>query len=414
MRAGAALAPERIVVVAGHRAEAVAQAARACAPEARIALQDRQLGTADAVRAALPHLPDRGDVIVLYGDTPFIRAETLDGMQTARAAHAVVVLAFEAADPGRYGRLVMDGDRLERIVEFNDATTEEQAITLCNSGVICADAGLLADLVGEIGNDNAAGEYYLTDVVGLARGRGLSAGVVTCDEAELLGVNSRHDLAAAEAAFQAAARRAAMATGVTLEAPETTHFSWDTALARDVHVEPNVVFAPGVEVESGARIRAFSHLEGCRVAPGAVVGPFARVRPGTTLGAGARVGNFVEIKSAALGDGAKVNHLSYIGDAVVGAGANVGAGTVTCNYDGAFKHRTVIGRDAFIGSDTMLVAPVTVGDGAMTASGSVVTADVPAGALAVARARQELKPGFATRFMERLKAMKKQKVAGQG
>jgi bifunctional UDP-N-acetylglucosamine pyrophosphorylase/glucosamine-1-phosphate N-acetyltransferase len=348
----------------------------------------------------------------LYGDTPFIRPETLEALQAARAAHDVVVLGFHAADPGRYGRLVADGDRLERIVEFKDASDAERAITLCNSGVLCGDRAVLFDLIARVGNDNASGEYYLTDVVALARDRGLTAGVVTCVEAETLGINTRAELAGAEAAFQGQARRDAMDNGVTLQAPETVIFAQDTCLGRDCVVEPYVVFGPGVTVESGATIRAFSHLEGCHVSRGAVVGPYARLRPGAELAEDVRVGNFVEIKNAQLGDGAKVNHLSYVGDADVGAGANLGAGTVTCNYDGVFKHHTTIGEGAFIGSSTMLVAPVTVGAGALTGSGSVITRDVPDGALALGRADQTTKPGLGAKLMDRLRARKAEQTKG--
>lgn len=407
MRAGSALAPERVVVVTGHGAASVAQAARAENPDAVVAHQPEQLGTAHAVAQARSALEGfSGDVVVLYGDTPFIRSETLAAMQEARARHAVVVLGFEAAEPGRYGRLVMAGDELDRIVEHADASDGERAMTLCNSGVICADARLLFELVDAVGNDNAKGEYYLTDIVALARGRGLSTGVVTCAEAETLGINTRAELAAAEAAFQARARAEALANGVTLSAPETVFFAFDTVVGRDCVIGPNVVFGPGVTVESGAEIRAFCHLEGCHVSRGAVVGPFARLRPGAELAEDTRVGNFVEIKNAILDEGAKVNHLTYIGDAHIGARANVGAGTVTCNYDGVMKHRTEIGARAFIGSDTMLVAPVRVGADAVTGSGSVITEDVPDGALAIARARQETKPGLALRLMERLRAVK--------
>lgn len=413
MAAGAALDPARVVVVAGHGAEAVRTAVLAHDPEAQVVIQAEQLGTAHAVAQAAPALDGfAGDAVVLYGDTPFIRPETLARMAQARARHDIVVLGFEAADPGRYGRLVMADDDLERIVEFKDATEAERAITLCNSGVVMAAAPVLFDLVEAVGNDNAAGEYYLTDIVTLARARGLSATAVTCAEAETLGVNSRAELAGAEAAFQARARAEALETGVTLPAPETVHFARDTVVGRDAVIEPYVVFGPGVTVESGALIRSFSHLEGCHVSRGAVVGPYARLRPGAELSEDVRIGNFVEIKNALLAEGAKVNHLSYIGDAEIGEGSNIGAGTVTCNYDGVFKHRTTIGKGVFIGSDTMLVAPVTVGDGAMTGSGSVISRDVEPGALALARARQENKPGFATRFFARLRALKSQMGKG--
>ncbi|MCE8438728.1 bifunctional UDP-N-acetylglucosamine diphosphorylase/glucosamine-1-phosphate N-acetyltransferase GlmU [Rhodovulum sulfidophilum] len=407
MAAGRALDPARTVVVTGHQAEAVRAAALDIDPEVAVAEQTERLGTGHAVAQARPALEGfSGDAIVLYGDTPFIRPETLEAMAAARARHAVVVLGFHAADPKRYGRLVMAGETLDRIVEYNDATEDERALTLCNSGVIAADCATLFELIGALSNDNAAGEYYLTDVVGLARARGLSAGVVICDEAETLGVNSRTDLAAAEASFQARARAEALKNGVTLVAPETVFFAFDTVIGRDAVIEPNVIFGPDVTVESGARIRAFSHLEGCHVSRGAVVGPFARLRPGAELAEDVRVGNFVEIKNAQLAEGAKVNHLTYIGDATIGEQANIGAGTVTCNYDGVFKHRTEIGAHAFIGSDTMLVAPVRIGAHAMTASGSVITSDVPEDALALGRARQQVKPGLARRLMDRLRAEK--------
>jgi bifunctional UDP-N-acetylglucosamine pyrophosphorylase/glucosamine-1-phosphate N-acetyltransferase len=322
------------------------------------------------------------------------------------ARHAVVVLGFRAADPGRYGRLVVEGDELLRIVEAKDATPEERAVTLCNSGVLACDAALLLDLCGKVGNANAAGEYYLTAVPALARARGLSAGVVLCDEAETLGINTRAELAAAEAAFQARTRAAAMEDGVTLTAPETVFFALDTVVGRDAVIGPAVIFGPGVTVESGAEVKGFCHLEGCHISRGATVGPFARLRPGAELAEDVHVGNFVEIKNAVLDQGVKVGHLTYLGDATVGEHTNIGAGTVTCNYDGVMKHRTVIGRGAFIGSDTMLVAPVTVGDGAMTASGSVITMDVPPDALGVGRARQANKAGFVQRFMDRLRAVK--------
>ncbi|MBN2759043.1 MAG: bifunctional UDP-N-acetylglucosamine diphosphorylase/glucosamine-1-phosphate N-acetyltransferase GlmU [Rhodobacteraceae bacterium] len=413
MRAGRALEPERVVVVVGHEAEAVAAVVTDEDPHAQIVTQSEQLGTAHAVdqaRAAL--VGQAGDVVVLYGDTPFIRPATLEALQAARAQHDVVVLGFHAADPGRYGRLVADGDRLERIVEFKDATEDERAITLCNSGVLCADRTVLFDLIAEVGNDNAAGEYYLPDVVALARAKGLGAGVVTCPEAETLGINTRVELAAAEAVFQAKARAEALENGVTLQAPDTVIFAQDTYLGRDSVVEPYVVFGPDVTVESGATIRAFSHLEGCHVSRGAVVGPFARLRPGAELAEDVRIGNFVEVKNAQLGEGAKVNHLSYVGDADVGARANLGAGTITCNYDGVFKHRTTIGEGAFIGSSTMLVAPVNVGAGALTGSGSVITRDVPAGDLALARAEQVNKPGLGAKLMDMLRARKINKNKG--
>ncbi len=409
MAAGAALDPAATIVVTGHQGEAVAKAARAIDPEVHIVTQATRQGTADAVAQAAPALgAAAGDVLVLYGDTPFIRPRTLAAMQAARTAGAdLVVLGFEAADPGRYGRLVADAeDRLERIVEWKDATPGERALTLCNSGVVLAAAGDLFDWIARVGNANKAGEYYLTDIAAIARAQGGDARVVRGSEAETLGVNTRADLAAAEAAFQARARAAAIEAGATLAAPDTVMLALDTHLGRDCIVEPYVVFGPGVTVETGARIRAFSHLEGCHVSAGAVVGPYARLRPGAELAEDARIGNFVEVKNASIGQGAKVSHLSYVGDADVGAAANLGAGTVTCNYDGVFKHRTTIGAGAFIGSNTMLVAPVSIGAHAMTASGSVITEDVPEGALALGRARQTNKPALGKRLMDRLRALK--------
>lgn len=413
MQAGRALAPDRTIIVTGHGSDEVTKAALAFDEDAITVLQAEQKGTAHAVAQAGPLLADAtGDVIVLYGDTPFIRPETLEAMQEARARHAVVVLGFHAADPGRYGRLITEGDALMKIVEFKDASDEERAITLCNSGVVCVDAKLLFSLVAEVGNRNAAGEYYLTDIPELARKRGLSAGVVICPEAETLGVNTRAQLAEAEAAFQAQARAEALENGVTLTAPDTVFFALDTVIGRDAIVGPNVIFGPGVTVESGAEIKAFCHLEGCHISRGATVGPFARLRPGAELAEDVHVGNFVEIKNAILDEGVKVGHLTYIGDADIGEHTNIGAGTVTCNYDGVMKHRTTIGKNAFIGSDTMLVAPVKVGDEAMTASGSVITEDVPPAALALGRAAQVNKPGLAVKLFARLRAMKAAKAKG--
>ncbi len=413
MQSGASLTPEHTVIVAGHGADQVSAVAINHDPDASVVIQSEQLGTAHAVLQARDALADfEGDVIVMFGDTPFIRPETLENMIAARARNDVVVLGFEAADPARYGRLVLDGERLERIVEFKDATDEQRAITLCNSGVIAASADTLFSLIDAVGNDNLSGEYYLTDIVGIARDKGLTATAVTCDESETLGVNSRVDLAGAEATFQNRMRAEILANGVTMQAPETVYFAYDTVVGRDTEIEPNVVFGPEVTIESGARIRAFSHLEGCHVSEGAVVGPYARLRPGAELAENVRIGNFVEVKNARIAEGAKVNHLTYIGDAEIGARTNVGAGTVTCNYDGVFKHKTVIGEDSFIGSSTMLVAPVTLGRNSMTASGSVITKDVPEDALALGRAQQVNKPGFARKMFEMLKAKKAKQQEG--
>ncbi|MEN8919454.1 MAG: bifunctional UDP-N-acetylglucosamine diphosphorylase/glucosamine-1-phosphate N-acetyltransferase GlmU [Octadecabacter sp.] len=407
MKAGASLEPEKTIIVAGHGAELVDAAARDWSDDVDVVLQTEQLGTAHAVLQARDALTGfEGDAIVLYGDTPFIQPETLDAMLAARAEHDVVVLGFDAADPGRYGRLVMDGDALNAIVEFKDATDAERAITLCNSGVISAKADVLFDLIDRVSNENASGEYYLTDIIGIARSKGLSATVVRCDEAETMGINSRPELAVAEAAFQTRARTDALENGVTMHAPDTVYFSHDTYIGADTQIEPNVVFAVGVTVENNATIRAFSHLEGCHVSRESVVGPYARLRPGAELSEGVKIGNFVEIKNATIDAGAKVNHLSYIGDAQIGEKSNVGAGTITCNYDGVFKHRTTIGKNVFVGSNTMLVAPVSLGDDSMTATGTIVTKNVPDGDLAVGRARQENKTGFARRMFEKLKSKK--------
>jgi bifunctional UDP-N-acetylglucosamine pyrophosphorylase/glucosamine-1-phosphate N-acetyltransferase len=413
MKAGAGLSPDQTIIVAGHGADLVEAAALDHDPDAQVVLQTEQLGTAHAVAQAKDALAGfAGDAVVLYGDTPFIRPETLTAMAEARANHDIIVLGFNAKDPGKYGRLITQGDTLERIVEFKDASDEERSVTLCNSGVIMSKSQTLFDLIEVVDNDNASGEYYLTDIIAIGRDKGLSATVVACDEAETLGVNARAELVSAEADFQARARRDTLEDGVILTAPDTVFFAHDTVIGRDAIVEQNVVFANGVTVESNARIRAFSHLEGCHVSQGATVGPYARLRPGAELQEDVHIGNFVEVKKSIIATGAKVNHLTYIGDADIGARANIGAGTITCNYDGVFKHRTVIGEDAFIGSNTMLVAPVKIGDNAMTGSGSVVTKDVPDGALGVGRARQENKIGFAVKMFEKLKNLKAKQEKG--
>lgn len=408
MKSGEALGLDQTVVVVGHGGEAVEAAVKDWNPDAVVVTQEEQLGTGHAAlqaREALAAID--GNVFVAFGDTPFIRPETLQSMLDARATHDVIVLGFEVYDPTvRYGRLVTNGDDLTGIVEFKDATEAQREIPLCNSGVICVDTQLLFSLLDEVGNDNASGEYYLPDIVGIARNRGLSATVVRCDEAETLGINTRAELARAEQLFQNAMRAEAMENGVTLHAPDTVIFAHDTVIGRDAIIEPNVVFGPRVTVESNATIRAFSHLEGCHVSRGSTVGPFARLRPGAELNEDVHIGNFVEIKNATVDEGAKVNHLTYIGDAFIGKKTNVGAGTITCNYDGVFKHKTTIGANSFIGSATMLVAPVTVGNNAMTATGTVVTKDIPDGAMAISRTKQENKAGFAVKLFEMLKAKK--------
>jgi bifunctional UDP-N-acetylglucosamine pyrophosphorylase/glucosamine-1-phosphate N-acetyltransferase len=409
------LHPALRIVVTGYGGAEVARAAQAIDPDIRLVTQCEQLGTAHAVAQAAPALQGfDGDALVLYGDTPFIGADTLAAMQNARAEGAdLVVLGFNAADPGRYGRLLVEDGQLTGIVEWKDASPAQRAITLCNSGVVLAPAAALMGWIAAVGNANASGEYYLTDIVAIARAGGAGAVAVTCPEAETMGINTRAQLAQAEAAFQAAARSAALEDGVTLVAPETVYLALDTVLGRDAIIEPHVVFGPGVTVETGARIRAFSHLEGCHVSRGAVVGPYARLRPGAELAENVKVGNFVEVKNAILAEGAKVNHLSYIGDASIGEASNIGAGTITCNYDGVMKHRTEIGARAFIGSNTMLVAPVRIGDDAMTGSGSVITADVPDAALAIGRARQATKPGLAVRIRDMLRATKARRDSGE-
>ena len=407
LRAGAPLSPDRTVVVTGHGAEQVEAAAKAYDDTIQFAHQAEQLGTGHAVAQAQEALSRfDGDVIVLYGDTPFIQPATLEAMLETRKTADIVVLGFDAEDPARYGRLITDGDKLKRIVEFKDANDKERSVSLCNSGVICASSALIFDLIDGLSNDNAAGEYYLTDLISLATDQGKSATVVRCDESETLGVDSKHALAKAEAIFQKTKREELQSDGVVFAAPDTVFLSYDTEIGREASVEQYVVFAPGVTVESGATIRAFSHLEGCHVSRGAIVGPYARLRPGAELQENARVGNFSEVKNAIIGEGSKVNHLSYIGDATLGKSVNIGAGTITCNYDGVFKHHTTIGDDAFIGSNTMLVAPVEVGTETLTASGSVITENVPDQSLAVGRSRQNNKPGLAKRLMDSLRAKK--------
>ncbi len=401
------LAPSRIVVVVGNGMEDVA---KAVAPHPTV-IQEPRLGTGHAVLATRAELVDfTGDVLICYGDTPLISAASLQRLLAARTsdpAPAVVVLGFRPADPGGYGRLIVGTDgTLEAIVEAKDATPEQLAVPLCNSGVIAVDGRLLFSLLDRIDNRNAKGEYYLTDIVSIARSDGLSCRVVDGSEDELLGVNSRADLARAEAVVQAALRQQAMADGATLIDPQTVYFSWDTRLGRDVVVGPNVCFAPGVSVGDRVEIRPFCHLEGVTVAEGAQIGPFARLRPGARVGEDVHIGNFVELKNAIVEKGAKVNHLTYLGDANVGAGANIGAGTITCNYDGFFKDRTTIGAGAFIGSNTCLVAPVTVGDGAIIGAGSVIARDVTADSLALTRGPHAEKPGWASTFRERRAAEK--------
>ena len=399
------LGPVRQVVVAGHGRE---QLEAQLGSRAVIAVQEPQLGTGHAVQQAEAALTGfDGVVLVLYGDVPFVAAATLRAMiERLQAADqpAVVVLGFEPADSLRYGRVIVDGDRIVKMVEHKDATEAERACRLCNSGLMALRSGDLFGLLARVGNDNAAGEYYLVDVVNLANADGRTCVVVVAaDPGEVQGINSRSELAQAEAWWQARRRNSAMDNGATLIAPETVWFAWDTQLGRDVLIEPDVFFGPGVAMADGVKIRANCHIEGAQIASGCEVGPFARLRPGTVLKAKAKIGNFVEVKKSVLGEGAKANHLSYIGDAEVGAGANLGAGTITCNYDGYFKYKTVIGERAFIGSNSALVAPVKIGADAIVAAGSAVTRDVAAGELRLVRAEQLVKPGWADRFHDAMK-----------
>ncbi len=398
---------DRVVVVIGDEMEAVAAKV---APHETV-IQERRLGTGHAVITARDAIGGfDGDILVVYGDTPLISAETLGRLIEKRRAPpdpAVVVVGFRPEDPGPYGRLITDDNGgLEAIVEARDATPEQRAVTLCNSGVMAIDGTALNGLLDRLGNDNAKNEYYLTDIIGLARADGLPCAHVEGHEDEFAGINSRADLARVEAIVQNALRVRAMAEGVTMTAPETVFLSHDTRLGRDVTIGPNVVFGPGVTVGDRVEIRAFSHLEGATVGDGALVGPFARLRPGARIDADAHIGNFVEIKNASVEVGAKVNHLTYIGDARVGTKANVGAGTITCNYDGFFKDHTDIGAGAFIGSNSSLVAPVKIGDGAITGAGAVIARDIPSDSMALTRGPHTVREGWAKAFRERRAAEK--------
>jgi bifunctional UDP-N-acetylglucosamine pyrophosphorylase/glucosamine-1-phosphate N-acetyltransferase len=402
--AAEALGCARVVVVVGAHAPAVRAHVARRLGEASLAVQDPPLGTGHAVLAAAEALAGfDGDVLVTYADAPLVTPAAVRALFDLRAGGAdIAVLGFEAAAPGAYGRLVIAGERrLERIVEAKDATADERALRACNSGVMVAPADLLMELLRRVGNANAKGEYYLTDVVGLAVAAGRRVEVAFADEDEVAGVNSQAELAAAEAAFQARRRADLMGAGVTLTAPETVWVAWDTEIGPGARLEPNVFCGPGVKIAGGAVIRAFSHLEGARIAAGAIVGPFARLRPGAAIGPDAHIGNFVEVKNVAVGAGAKANHLSYLGDGEIGAGANIGAGTIFCNYDGFDKHFTQVGQGAFVGSNTALVAPVTIGAGAYIGSGSVITRDVAPDALALERSAQTEKAGWAAGFRAR-------------
>ncbi|MEM7459375.1 MAG: bifunctional UDP-N-acetylglucosamine diphosphorylase/glucosamine-1-phosphate N-acetyltransferase GlmU [Pseudomonadota bacterium] len=406
---------EKIIVVCSPAGQAVQDhIAGTLGPDA-IAIQDPPLGTGHAVLAAKQALAGyQGDLVVLYGDTPLIPEDAVEALfHELDAGASVGVLGFEAADPGAYGRLLVDDkNNLEAIVEAKEATPTQLAIRFCNSGVMAASADTMFGLLDKVTNDNAKGEYYLTDIVSLARAAGQRCRAVSCEEADVLGVNSRVELAQAESAFQTKRRQAFLLSGVTMTAPETVFFSYDTDIENDVILEPGVVFAPGVHVRTGARIRAFSHLEGAHVAENCEIGPYVRLRPGTVLERGVKIGNFVEVKKTRMGAGAKASHLSYLGDGDVGAGANIGAGTIFCNYDGFLKYQTTIGEGAFVGSNSSLVAPVTIGAGAFVGSGSVITKDVEPDGLAVARGRQIQKSGWATAFRDRMAEIKAAKKKG--
>lgn len=390
----------RLAVVIGPGRDDVAAEVKRLSPDASIFVQEERLGTAHAVLAARKSLAqDADDVIVAYADTPLVRSETLAALRRPLAeGAAVVALGFTPANPAGYGRLITSDGRLTAIREEKDASAREREVRLCNAGLIAFRGRDALTLLDRIGNGNAKREYYLTDIVEVAIAEGLTARVVEADESEVQGVNDRAQLAAAERTMQERLRRRALKEGVTLIDPSSVYLSFDTSIGRDVVVEPQVFFGPGVRVEDGATIHAFSHLEGATVGSGVSVGPYARLRPGAVLGTGSRVGNFVEVKNTSVGKGAKVNHLTYLGDAVIGAGANIGAGTITCNYDGFSKFQTVVGENAFIGSNSALVAPVSIGRGAFVGSGSVITEDVPDDSLALARGRQATKEGWATQF----------------
>ena len=419
--AAATLAPERVVVVAGPGMEpAVAAEAEAAGVPFRVAVQHDRLGTGHAVATAKPALEGyhgpggAGDVLIVFGDTPLLRPETLRSMverRRAPAAPTVLGLAFRPADPARYARVEIDErGQVLRVIEYPDASEAELKIATCNGGILLAEGPALFEMVDSLSNDNAKGEYYLTDVFAMANARGLSVQSAEADPDEVLGADSRKGLARAESIAQARLRARALEEGATLIDPDSVWFSWDTRIGRDVTIEPHVVFGPGVMVEDEVEIRAFSHLEGAQVKRGAVVGPFARLRPGTVIGENARIGNFVETKNAVLGAGAKASHLTYLGDSEVGEEANIGAGTITCNYDGIEKHRTTIGAGAFIGSNTALVAPAKIGDGAIVGAGSAIGGEVAPDELVVVRGKERRGPGAASRFRERRRAVKRKRA----
>ncbi|WP_375569811.1 bifunctional UDP-N-acetylglucosamine diphosphorylase/glucosamine-1-phosphate N-acetyltransferase GlmU [Ahrensia marina] len=403
MKAASAAGLSHPRLVLGHGRDEVEQDLQSRGFVFDVAEQKERLGTGHAVMMVRDagQLPD-GPVMVLLGDAPLIKPELISGaLDRLDEGADVVVVGFEAADPTGYGRLIVSGDSLEAIVEEKEATAEQRETTLCNSGLMAFSAGVLGPLLGEISNDNAKGEFYLTDAIAIAREAGKKVAYTLAEEADLAGVNNRADLAAVEAEFQSRKRRELMLGGVTMLAPDTVTLAHDTQIAPDVTLEPNIVFGSGVTIEGGATIHAFCHLEGAHVKGGAAIGPFARLRPGADIGEAAKVGNFSEVKNADVAAGAKINHLSYIGDASIGEKANIGAGTITCNYDGVSKHKTTVGKNAFIGSNSSLVAPVSVEDGGYVGSGSVITKDVPSGDLAIGRGRQVNLPGRAPKLTKK-------------
>lgn len=399
------------VVIIGHGGDKLKAVIEANRDEVVFETQTEQLGTGHAVKIAAEHISQSENItVILYGDSPLIKEDTVrDLIAKADDIQGPAVLGFDTLNPGKYGRLLTQGDELTAIREAKDATAEELAVTLCNSGVIACPSALLNTLVAQIDNENASEEYYLTDIIELARASGHKTGFILCDEAETQGVNTPVDLRAVSAEFQNMKREEFLTQGVNMWNADSIYFHHDTQIGAGSTIEPNVVFGPKVTIENNVQIRAFSHLEDCHICEGAQIGPYARIRPGSEIGDGARIGNFVETKNAQIAKGAKVNHLSYIGDTEIGEASNIGAGTITCNYDGVFKHKTKIGQRVFIGSNSSLVAPLEIGDDAMTGSGSIITADIPAGDLALGRAKQVNKAGLAKKFMDRLRALKAKK-----
>lgn len=413
MRVCSAAESEKIAVVAGKGSELVIDVVKKENPAASVHVQTERLGTAHAVLAAREAIEQGADdILVLFGDTPLLTPETLTNMrEVLSAGAAIVVVGFYAKDPTGYGRLLEEGDKLVAIREHAEASEEERSIDFCNGGIMGLNGAHALALLDAVDNKNAKGEYYLTDVVEIANAQGLSVKALEAPEAELIGVNTRNGLAEVEALWQNTNREKFMASGVTMQAPETVFLSADTIIEPDVELEPNIVFGPKVIVKTGAKIKAFSHFEGAVIGENADIGPFARLRPGTDLFANTKVGNFVEVKNAIVHEGAKINHLTYVGDAEIGSKANIGAGTITCNYDGMNKHKTTVGAGAFIGSNSALVAPVTIGDGAYVASGSVITDDVPSDALGIGRGRQANKEGMGEEIRARNAALKAKRAS---